>query len=335
MYFKKSFFFRDSGIVLELSLLRSDNMNCTQSIGYIMEIKLITRDKIDKVKWDSCVHFANNGHLFGYTWYLDNVAKDWDGLVEGDYESVFPLIHKEMSFGVKALHMPDLLGKSGIYSIHILSKIRLGNFIAAIPSEYKIRDIRFNEAVGPSSLSGISNTEHTEYHLLLKNNWEGIAKNYSKELLDVLQDKIFQKFMADSSISPEVLTDFYMENHPNAKEENKHTYLRIIYNLMHRGTGFISGMRNEKGDLIAANYFAFSHGRMISLIPVWKGEIGKKSLWKLTDMLIQSNSGKPMKFDFNISMAGDFGADHFGAEKVIYRGLHENNLKGIKKWFNR
>ncbi len=297
-----------------------------------MEVRLIERDQIDKIKWDSCVHYANNGHLFGYTWYLDNVAKDWMGLVEGNYDSVFPLIKQEKTLGVKALYHPTLIPKSGIYSIHVISKVRVETFLSAIPEEYKIRDIRFNEGIGAHSLASIPHETFNNFEILLKNGWENIMKNYSSELLEVLQDKIFQNYFADSNIPPETLTDFYMEQHPNAKEEDKHTYLRIIYNLMHRGTGFGTSMRNEKGDLIAANYFAYSHGKMISLIPTWKGEEGKRALWKLTDMLIQSNSNQPLKFDFNIAM-GDIGAEHFGANRITYRGILENKLTGFKKWW--
>ncbi len=299
-----------------------------------MTIRRIKREDIDKVKWDSCIHYANNGTLFGYTWYLDQVGKDWEGLVEGDYESVFPLIRQEKKWGVTSLFVPELLPQSGLFSIHVLSKTRIEKFMEAIPDEYGIREFRFNEGIGATALSNFSVDSHHNYHLLLKEGWEKIVKNYSPELLDVLQDKSFQKFSVDSSISPEVLTDFYLENHPNAKEEYKHTYLRIIYNLMHRGTGFVTSMRNEKEELIAANYFAFSHGKVISLIPTWKGDMGKKSLWKLTDMLIQSQANNPVKFDFNIAM-GNLGVEHFGAKKTTFYGIKENRLSGIKKWLVR
>ncbi len=299
-----------------------------------MDIRLIKRENIDKVKWDSCVHFANNGNLFGYTWYLDNVAKEWDALVEGDYESVFPLIKKKMKGGTEALHIPSLLPRSGPFSIHILSPSRVSNFIKAIPENYKIREINFNEGIGQQALTGFEYEEKSDYHLLLKTGWEEIVKGYSPELLEVLQDRKYKNYIADSSISPEDLTDFYLKHSPHSSERDKHTYLRIIYNLMHRGTGFPSAMRSPEGELLAVDYFAFSHGRVISMIPAWQGEEGRKALWKLTDMFIQSQSGKPTKFDFNTAM-GNIGVEHFGAEKTVYRSLSENRLSGIRKWWHK
>lgn len=57
-----------------------------------MEIKFVFREEIDKVKWNSCVYYVINGNIFGYMWYLDYIVKDWDVLVEGDYELVFFLV---------------------------------------------------------------------------------------------------------------------------------------------------------------------------------------------------------------------------------------------------
>ena len=50
-----------------------------------MDIRLVPQEEIDKTKWNSCVHYAANGKIFGYKWYLDNVAIDWVGLVVLDY----------------------------------------------------------------------------------------------------------------------------------------------------------------------------------------------------------------------------------------------------------
>ncbi|MEM6725303.1 MAG: hypothetical protein AAF598_14780 [Bacteroidota bacterium] len=94
-----------------------------------MEIRYLKRDEIDQLKWDSCVHYANNGQVYGYTWYLDNVAEDWDGLVEGDYESVFPLVWNSKIFGIKQLYQPFLSQQLGLFSVNLLSKARLQTFI--------------------------------------------------------------------------------------------------------------------------------------------------------------------------------------------------------------
>ena len=293
-----------------------------------MEVRLVKREDIEKVKWDSCVHYANMGNMFGYAWYLDNVAKEWDGLVEGDYESVMPLIKKDLKGAVQSLYIPDLLPKSGLYSIYISSPSRLSAFLNAIPEEYQIRNIPFTTSL---PLRNVASDLGKDYELSLRDDYISIFDKYSDELkkgIDVVEKK---NLLPDSAVKPEEMAEFYFKNNRSATDPNKHAYLRIMYNLLHRGTGFISGIRDENKNLLAADFFGYSHGKVVSLIPSYKGELGKFALWRLTDMIIQTHSGKPSILDFNTQM-GDINPAIFGAEKVSYSIYKENTLKGWKKW---
>jgi hypothetical protein len=80
-----------------------------------MNIQRIPRDELIKEKWNGCVHYAPNGNIFGYMWYLDFVAKDWEALVEDDYVSVFPLVYRQNWWGRPELYQPDQ-GFSGSHS---------------------------------------------------------------------------------------------------------------------------------------------------------------------------------------------------------------------------
>ena len=71
-----------------------------------MTIRFLEREEIDQLKWDSCVHYAVNGNACGYTWFLDNVSENWSGLVEGDYESVFPLVWNKKILGIHQIYQP-------------------------------------------------------------------------------------------------------------------------------------------------------------------------------------------------------------------------------------
>jgi hypothetical protein len=294
-----------------------------------MDIKLVKREDIDKLKWDSCVHFANNGSLFGYTWYLDNVAKEWDGLVEGDYLSVMPLLKEQRRFDVQALRHHPLIPKGGLYSVNILSKARVDAFLDALPEEYALTDIRFNERVPASSTAHRCEERHQDYQLLLKADYDTLHGHFSERLRDLLSHEQ-PRFNATNSLKPEELCDFYRIHHPNAKENHKHAYLRIMYNLMHRGTGFATGVRDDKGELLAADFFAFGHGRMTSLVPTWQDSpFGKEAIRRLYALQIMINAGKPLTLDFNIA-TGDAGAEQFGAKQTAYRGFRKNTLKGWK-----
>ncbi len=294
-----------------------------------MTIKYLKREEIDKVKWNSCVHFSSTSNIFGYTWYLDNVAKEWDGLIEGDYESVFPIIKKSLYFNTEIVHQPDLLPKAGLYSIHVLSTKRIQAFIENIPKEYQYIKVHFHHAISNRNFVDFPHFELKDYQLMLNQSYEMIQKKYSDELVTVLNEE--NEIILDSGVKPETLADFYMQCNPKSKEAHRHTYMRIIYNILHRGTGFSSVAKDKNGKIIAADFFAFENGKMLSLMPSYQGEQGKKALWKLYDMMIQSNANKPLALDFNTAM-GDAGAETFGAEQTKYQVLHINQLPIWKKW---
>ena len=56
------------------------------------KIYYIKNININREKWDDCVSNSVNSRVYGLSWYLDIVCKNWDGIVIDDYEIVFPVI---------------------------------------------------------------------------------------------------------------------------------------------------------------------------------------------------------------------------------------------------
>ena len=49
---------------------------------------LLSRSEIDDQKWNNTVINASNEHIYGYSFNLDIVSKDWSSLVFGNYETI-------------------------------------------------------------------------------------------------------------------------------------------------------------------------------------------------------------------------------------------------------
>ncbi|MEQ8706711.1 MAG: hypothetical protein RIC19_22450 [Phaeodactylibacter sp.] len=280
-----------------------------------MEIKFVPREEIDKTKWNSCVHYATNGNIFGYMWYLDHIAKDWDALVEGDYESVFPLVWRLGRFSGQELHQPALIRELGIYSIHVLSKPRIERFLEAIPEQYKHISINLNEQNPVTENSAFKVKEQTNYQLFLNRPYEEIANAYSRPLMEQLQRAEDEGLVLTSSMKPEQIAAFYQENHPRElqSEEVFHGMQRVMYNALHRGWGFTSVALDTQANPLAVNFFLYSHGKVVSFMPLESPE-GKKAraLAHLFNGLIRQHAGRPVILDFNVgqkdALAIDFGA---------------------------
>ena len=295
-----------------------------------MDIKYLKSDEIDQVKWNSCVHYANNGNVFGYKWFLDFVAKDWDALVEGDYETVFPLVWKEGRRKTKDLVQPEWMRELGIYSIHVLSKARIKKFIDAIPEDFQKVDLALNEQNRPPNEISFEVEKATNYQLFLGAEYEQLKENYSAEFKQILEKVPDTDLVPSGSLKPEQLTDLYIKVNGKKAAQSTHALLRIMYNVLHRGWGFLSGIRNGEGELVASNFFINSHGKLVSLAPVATKEGQEKgALPYLYDALLQTNAGRPIVLDMNTTDAQ--WAECLGAKPNYFYHIRRDNRRF--KWF--
>lgn len=267
-----------------------------------MTIQLIRQEDIDRLKWDSCVHYAINGNVYGYAWFLNNVAKTWDALVEGEYESVFPLVWRENFLGVKELYQPPLIRELGVYSVHVLSKARIRSFLNAIPEEYKLINISLNEQNAPLLNEQFEWQERSNHQLLLDEPYEKIEAHYSDRLKNAIAQAENAGLKVTSNLKPEAIAEFYRQHTTDRRELTRtfHALHRIMYNVLHRGKGFASGVLDGKGELCAVNFYIYSHNKLVSLIPVVSPK-GRQAfaLPFMTDVLLRTNSGRPLILDFN------------------------------------
>ncbi len=304
-----------------------------------MEIQFISRKDIDELKWNSCVHYANNGHVYGYTWYLDNVCHEWDGLIEGDYESVFPLVWNKKLFGIHQLYQPIFCQQLGLFSIRILSPARIRAFLNAIPKKFKYINIQVNgQNKLPKEVNFIQ-SPRTNLELSLRPDYETIRTGYSKNLKRSLNKAAKKGISLTGNVKPERLVEMYKQNQAVKIKSFDEAYLhaahRIIYQCLYKGLGFISGALNEKGDLIAAAFFITSHKKIINLLPSSTAE-GRDlcAMHLILDLVIQINAGKPLTLDFegsSIPSIARFYKSYGATEKPFYQ-LSQNQLPFWLKW---
>ena len=298
-----------------------------------MNIRFVSAENIDKNKWNGCIHYANNGNVFAYQWFLNNVAQSWDALVEEDYESVFPLIYREDFFKRKILYQPPFVREMGIYSVNNLSSKRIKKFLQAIPKDYKSIEIYLNERISLPDNLDFEQQQLLNYQLELRHSIEEIEQGYTDRLNEELKKAAQAKLQAVSNLKPEVLADFYKKHHLNKKYSayNYHALLRIMYNALHRGMGFSSGVVDKNQDLCAINFFIYSHGKVLSLIPLaspygWQNG----ALPFLFNLLIQTNIGRPLTLDFNVDQSQNW-VKGFGAKANSYSCIRKKR-KGLN-WF--
>jgi len=279
-----------------------------------MNIQLVKHENLDKTKWNSCVHYATRGNVYGYWWYLANTVKEWDALVEGDYETVFPLFPVDSQI----LTTPDTIKEIGIYSINVLSMPRIKAFLEAIPASYQQYNFMLNEGINWPTNFTIKPTTVYNHQLHLDKDYEILEENYLPQVEEQMDLARANRLILNSNLKPEKIADFY-RIHTKDKtnvNHNFHAYQRIMYNALHRGNGFGSAVMNEKQEYLACGFFIFSHGKILRLLSnVSPRGIKQGAYTLLFDMLIRGNAGRPVILDFNSYAENSF-AKKFGASTV-------------------
>lgn len=307
-----------------------------------MEIKLLKRDEIETGRWNGCVHYAGNSKIYGYTWYLDNVCgNDWYGLVEGNYESVFPLVWNSKLFNIKQLYQPYLCQQLGLFSVNVLSKERIKKFLAAIPDEFKYWEMHLNDAnKSILNLKGDYTVVSKDNYLLYLNKpYAELHAAYSKNTKRNIKKAVEAGLYLTAVLKPETFVEEVKKaqeaksiQHPEALY---HTAHRIIYNCLHRGQGAILAAYDSEKNLCAGIFLMFNGSAIVNLLN-FSTVIGKElgAMAYLLDSLIQREADKYKYIDFEGSSVEGIARFYksFGAENVPYYHLKRNKLPWFVKW---
>src|SRR5436190_18292486 len=106
-------------------------------------IQYLTQKQIDKKKWDACIAGSSNGLIYGYSFYLDALAMQWDALVLNDYEAVMPLTWNR-KYGIKYLYQPPLTPQLGIFAVSPVTEKLIDGFIQQANKHFRFAEIFLN-----------------------------------------------------------------------------------------------------------------------------------------------------------------------------------------------
>lgn len=76
---------------------------------------------MDLMQWDYTVTQSVNASVFGFSWYLDALSKDWYGLITESYHHIMPVIFRTGRHR-RVIDTTEILSSHPIYSRSVLSK---------------------------------------------------------------------------------------------------------------------------------------------------------------------------------------------------------------------
>jgi hypothetical protein len=298
-----------------------------------VNIHYLTHGEIDKAKWDSCIDNADNGLIYAYSFYLDNMARHWDGLVlskglppENIYEAVMPLPNRK-KWGINYLFQPFLTPILGVFGNN-LSEELASNFLNSIPGKYKLWDISLNH-FNKLNEKFQSQYKRSNYILSLSGTYESIRNKYSGNISRNISKALKAGCVLKKNIGIHEIIDVCKKEWPKFTTIEERTFetLEEKFSIFKPYT-LTYGVYNQD-KLLSSCAFLIDNRRayywLVGNDPLAK-DVGASPM--LIDGFIRDFSGKNMILDFEGSdkkSVAEF-YQRFGAEQEPYTTIYCNRL---------
>jgi hypothetical protein len=303
-----------------------------------VDIQYLSQNEIDKTKWDKCIDEADNGLIYGYSFYLDHMVTHWDGLVLNDYEVIMPLTwNKKM--GVYYLYQPPFTANLGIFGKNLNEEINK-QFIQCIPKKFKLIEISLNSGniirALPSFLISRAN-----YILSLNKSYDVLYKGYRENHQRNIEKALQAGCIVKKNIPTEEIIHLNKEQMKNIASLTDSDYdkFRNLYEFLSvKNKTATYGIINKEDKLLASCVFFLSHSRAYYILAGNHPDsrnTGASHL--LIDAFMKDQAGKNVLLDFEGSDIESLALFYngFGATKEIYPAIRWNRLPWYLKWLKK
>lgn len=292
-------------------------------------ITYLPNHQIDYQKWDACIANAPNSLIYGYAFYLTQMAKNWDALILNDYEAVMPLIwNKKM--GIRYCYQPPFMQQAGWFGN--LSAELVKELFNKVTSFAKYGDWMFNYG-NPDVINWKGSNTLTNYTLNLDSDYLNLRKNYKTDLLNNLKTAAKSNLQYTSSNDIDVAIQNYRTHYgsrmPHVKEEHYKNFAILCHQLQSTNQCIILEVKDEGANLISSALLLKDANRLYNVMNT-NTENGRRLSGNhyLYDCIIKEFAGTKLTFDFEGSDLPGVKSfyENFGPANQPYFHWHYNNL---------
>lgn len=309
-----------------------------------MEIRYLKYEQINKTKWDACIARADNGLIYGYSFYLDAMAKHWDALVLADYEAVMPLTWNK-KYRIHYLYQPPFTACLGVFARrapggNALTAETVNAFLNAIPATFKYWDIYFNPG-NCFKLADYRLYERMNYVLHLDKTYEHLYHAYRDNIKRNIKKAEQFGLTIHKNIPVAAVLQLAKEQAGSFGSAADDDFVRFkkLFHLLHsqeKATTY--AVYSKEKELMASAVFFFSHNRAYYIM-VGNHPNGKTlgASHALINAFIKDHAGENIVLDFEGSDIPSlaFFYSSFGAVQEKYTAVKLNRLPALVKWLKQ
>jgi Acetyltransferase (GNAT) domain len=298
-------------------------------------IQFVKHSELDKKKWDHCISQSPNGLIYAYSWYLDIVCKEWDGLVEDDYMSVTPL-PKGVKYKLTYSYPPPYTQQLGLFSMSEISAKKTIDFLAHIPGEYQYIEMNLNEC-NPAELPDYIIKQGVTHLLSLHPPYDRIATGYATQIKRNLKKASGSSLTVLRQAAPEQVITLFRENRGKQHTVDTANYQllnNLIATCLRKNTAEVWGVTTQN-QLCAGVFFLKSDNRYIFLFSgVNETGYETNAMTFLIDSFIKEHSETDAILDFEGSTDANLARFYkgFGSERKEFPQLRLNRMPAPLKW---
>lgn len=296
-------------------------------------ITYVKRKDLDIDKYDTCIENSLQSNIYGFSWYLDIVADNWDVLVLDDYEAVMPIPWRKKYF-IKYVSQPFFCQQLGVFSKENEPLELIQKFIYKIPFYF----FKINYQLKSSNdCLALNFNKRTNYVLSLHSKYDVLKTNYRKDRKYRINQVNKEKPNLVSVNSKRIISltkeHYSFMNLPN---ESFIKLEQLIDFSVRNNKGFIKSVLDNNQKLLTACFFLKSKNRIIYLFSVSTPEGKKRHMPSfIIDNVINEYANTAFLLDFEGSMIPGIASFYksFGAVKEEYYQLKKNKIISFFRLF--
>ncbi len=263
-----------------------------------LPVTYITHKDIDKGKWDAVIRSADNGLIYGYSYFLDKMSPGWDALILGAYETVMPLTWNR-KFGIRYLYQPAFTQQLGIFGKDSNDPKTVSLFLQEAAHHFRFAEICLNYR---------NHTSQSEYQrcnliLPLDRTFEKIEESFRKDLLQNVRKAKSLELQYEAGADFKKVISLYQQSYgsrmalPKDSFENFNSLCQV---LLVKDQLLLRHVTSKDGRMLAAGLFLKDENRIYKTMTVTlaEGRTAEANHLLLYE-LIKEHAGTHTTFDMS------------------------------------
>lgn len=260
-------------------------------------IRYLKHEAIDHAAWNRCISNSLNPQVYGYSWYLEAItAGQWDALVFGDYEAVFPLAWRR-KFGLKVVYQPFFCQQLGLFAPEGFTG-KQADFLKAIPKQF----VKVYLQLRPQVETGLPLEVKPNFILSLNAPYDTLKQGYNSDARKNLKSGLSDELTITYIDSPQPVIELYKEVwgplNPHVSELHYDRFAAACIEAQKHDAILCVEARNN-GTLLGRAIFLKSPS-FLHYVCAAPTDEGKKSgvMHHIIDFIIKEYSGQALFLDF-------------------------------------